>query len=45
MKSNRRWMKWVLEETAKETPDLPWTRSQKQRRREPAPKLRVVARA
>ena len=26
MKSQRRWMKWVLEMTATETVDLPWQR-------------------
>lgn len=33
MKVNRRWMRWVLEESAKETPALPWTRGNRQWRR------------
>ncbi len=27
MKTKRRWMAWVLEESAKPQPSMPWTRS------------------
>lgn len=32
MKSKRRWMNWVLEESAKETVALPWARGTRKAR-------------
>ncbi|WP_158243124.1 hypothetical protein [Acidimangrovimonas sediminis] len=50
MKTERRWMKWVLEESAKPQPAMPWQRSQRRRpealrtAERPAPKpLQVFA--
>lgn len=31
MKTERRWMKWVLEESAKEQPAMPWQRNQRRK--------------
>lgn len=32
MKAKRRWMQWVLEESAKETAPMPWSRKAKVKR-------------
>lgn len=46
MKSKRRWMQWVLEESAKDTTPMPWSRSARQKRGltapAPTPKLRIA---
>ncbi|MDV4167064.1 hypothetical protein [Rhodovulum sp. FJ3] len=34
MKKERRWMKWVIAESAKEQPALPWTRASRNARRD-----------
>lgn len=31
MKAERRWMKWVLDETAKDQPAMPWKRGQRRK--------------
>ncbi len=31
MKTERRWMKWVLDETAKDQPAMPWQRGQRRK--------------
>lgn len=36
MKTNRRWMNWVLEESAKEQAAMPWTRGKRPQRAQAA---------
>ena len=31
MKTERRWMKWVLQESAKDQPAMPWQRGQRRK--------------